>query len=889
MNQRQRITAAAVGVGLLLLLVGWLIFGGDGGAPPIAVSGGNQQERRVPRVLEDLPLALEQPKPEPVVEPSAPVVVETPAEEPAEVVPAEEEVAGGVTLLFRTEPAVESLSITISHSGEGPWGAGARLVGDPPGSFRHQQEKVPFDRILIRADGYLNVSRSFDALTEGVLDLGTIQLDRGASVIVMVVDEFGGPVAGAGVLVENGAGLQYRPASGVYRHSPNLPTTDANGQVEVSGLVEGPAVVVAGTADQVSRPVSGRALLENPETITVTLYFGGHIFGDLRVPPGTPDPGDEFEYRGHTRKAQYFVRIFDRSQWSGNLPDVVRRQNVMNILVEGMTQVRVTDQWAYRSPLLMPGEYWVATRIGPETVYVEAVVVARRDTRADLVFKGDKVLGTVAGTVTGADGRPLAGATVCLFSGIGFHLGQWDSRADGKTTTDAMGRYELVGVAPGEAAIRLIGFEKILPKTDDPRLATHVRAGQTSTLDIDLRQFTAVGLFLRARFGDEGEPVMVSYLLKGNHGTSSTAKEDGWWRYPGLEAGRYSAYLTNRVKASNGVQVLYEQDYTHRIDYTPSEEDQRLDLVVPVASISGSVPTVDPASSGPVIVRARMHTGRNFQLIESAPSVTADENGRYLFPALVQGRYLLEVLAPGRVAVSREIELTADAEFDFPSLGPPGGSLLLAVRSVQPADGIPETSKGNFNPINFELKDVMGNRILNISRGSPTHDRSHVVATVGSSETFDGIPPGNYTLTVRPMFGEPIELMEVTILVGQATKVELDIWASPSIVLQLPDDPLLNEDTVKQISITLNWEGRTAPWKLSGNWRQNTAGRWQMKVGLQLAHLLTITLHREGHPDIVTEFQVPRGVETVIDLSLTARSSQESDAKSRAEVAAAGR
>lgn len=244
--------------------------------------------------------------------------------------------------------------------------------------------------------------------------------------------------------------------------------------------------------------------------------------------------------------------------------------------------------------------------------------------------------GGISGQVTGDDGEPLPGVNVAA-----SNWGSW-----GFATTDADGRYELVGLSagsytlsfapdeyePGPAAGYIREYwDDVLVEYDATPVV--VESGQAVT-GIDAR--LSRGGSIAGTVAVDGAPIAgVEVSANGPGWGSTTTDSDGRYTLEGLADGLYEVWFTMPsgtpyVGGSATVELVGGDPVT--LDYTPAR----------AASLSGRITVAESGAGVPnAVVTVHTFSGA------AAGSATTDDDGRYSVAPLEAGRYLLEVSGPG--------------------------------------------------------------------------------------------------------------------------------------------------------------------------------------------------------------------------------------------------
>jgi hypothetical protein len=401
---------------------------------------------------------------------------------------------------------------------------------------------------------------------------------------------------------------------------------------------------------------------------------------------------------------------------------------------------------------------------GPE--WSEEVEVAPGEVRRDLVIRLPRD-GRVAGSVLRADGTPVAGSLV-LASTTDFESKR-PCLTYASTETDAEGRFQIAGLAPGYWAVLEFGpSQQLVVGRFAPELAfTRVRAGETSIVDFhEKRQANVLrGVVLDAAGAPvAGRNVMVApvdrALAPPDGGwISDTTGPDGTYRIPDLEPGPHEMYVSGRLPP--------EVTRIGRFEVSEGPESVH-DVRLPGGALRGLVLDGERAGEGPdeggrapldlaIVIVYRADGGtRDF-----VGKAFTDSQGRFEVPFLSDGRYDLYVLstrdAYGQERV-RDLEVLGGGAVEVPEVTLHlGGTLVVDVRDEA---GAPVAAAA------IELVD---------ESGDPVEFSAHQVTDDSGRFSVHGLRAGRWR--VRASAPQGVAESAVEIAAGRRGAVELVVRA----------------------------------------------------------------------------------------------------------------
>ncbi|GAA4586327.1 MFS transporter [Planotetraspora phitsanulokensis] len=259
------------------------------------------------------------------------------------------------------------------------------------------------------------------------------------------------------------------------------------------------------------------------------------------------------------------------------------------------------------------------------TTAAQHVVSASADTVETSVGSG------IRGFVRGADGTPVAGATLTLIDVRGHQLG--------RAVTTADGGYGLW--APGGGTYVLIASAG----EHDPQVATLVVGDRPLDFDLVLAGSGKLSGTVRDANGmPVAEAMVILTDVRGEVVTTATTGDDGAFAFTGVVAGAYTLAVSAPGLRPAAVPV--------EVGTTLTSQDIEL---LPGAHVRG---TVRAKGAGRPLADARV------TLLDAAGDVvgtaTTGEDGQYAFADLADGRYTL--IATGYPPMASPLDLTGQGD-----------------------------------------------------------------------------------------------------------------------------------------------------------------------------------------------------------------------------------
>ncbi len=366
--------------------------------------------------------------------------------------------------------------------------------------------------------------------TKGGVD---VELVAGAAVTGRIVDGASRPIAGATIELKaapaaRGEGRTMMFGGDDDAHDPPTVTaTDHDGRFRLPGLAAGRYDVFVTRSGFARRTIGGVDVAETGTDLAdVSLAPGVRLEGWVRNPAGEPVEGAQVLLASAARGgAMALPGMLD----AGQPPDAVTGP----------------DGW-FAIDGLARGEH--AELTVRRTGYVRQAVPSLEVPPAEPLAVVLRPASIVAGTVTDADGKPVAAADVSMAVTKKMGTGQMSFafRSIEGATADALGRFRYEGVEPGRVSLTARA-----PGLQEARLeAVEVPEGQDVT---DLALALKPGAWLVGQVlapdGRSAIGARVGRVKDGEMGrfdpSAAETDADGWYRVDGLAPGELSIEATH--------------------------------------------------------------------------------------------------------------------------------------------------------------------------------------------------------------------------------------------------------------------------------------------------------------------------------------------------------
>jgi protocatechuate 3,4-dioxygenase beta subunit len=639
--------------------------------------------------------------------------------------PATSRVAGTVSGAGGEPVAGAAVALALSQSGGqglARWKAVTdkqgkyQIAGLAAGSYVVSSVDPPAGTALIRLYSWKPGSVRRVSLGEGAASVEDFRLPAGARLQGAVLDEAGKPVAGAAVsctldaATEEGPQNMYQMAGQWYGGEA---VADAQGRYSLGGLtketyrltVRPPqgATLAAAVVRGVNAPDAGDVELQG-----VTLYKEARLLGVVAGPDGKPVAGAEV------------------STAAPGLPDKEKPSAVTD----------AAGRFALAG--LPTGKYAVTVRPPAGSTCCEHVfdgIAAISGFALEHPLKLPEGA-CVAGTVTDAGGKPVAGAAINISLGYQSHL---------KTVADAAGRFKIVGVPPalrhtGPGQPPPITLSAIPPETG-PTLRgasqplKDLAAGKTTQVDLKLGAGGAMEGVVK---GPDGKPVegcqVMAFQRIGQGGYTATGGgrtgPDGRYTVPHVPPGNWALSIVPPAGGSLMLQAVAEKAVAAGKTETADVKLQKGNAIV------GRVAT----TKGKPVAGAYVHldVGRDGGLpympgMENQNRYVAltDKDGGFHFDGLIPGTHKIrcDPIDPGLLVEAADVKMSPPGPQKVEMVAHITGVLCGTVRD---ADGKPL----GYEVLSLRLQPAAGGK--GQYSGYPDAEGRFRIA---------GIIPGPYALT----------------------------------------------------------------------------------------------------------------------------------------------
>lgn len=702
--------------------------------------------------------------------------------------------------------ALDKVAVQLEvPGGLSPGWFGGRGTSGPDGNFEVANVSAGTYRVRFKADYGRHVVDGVVAKSGEATVMGTVVIEKGLTLTVVVVSPDGRPKAGAalrllGELSGGGFGLR-SPGIGEAK-------TDADGRAVFPGLLAGGMLLIT-TAEGFASPEQSLTLSADT-TLKVVLQQGGAIVGRVVGPDGEAAPkawakAVRIGSLAHTR-----VASFGHSM-----------EKPVPVAADGLL----------RLAHLEPGTWavWVGAPGSPEETWPEVQVQNGQDT--DIGTIQLKAPGTLRVRVT-LEGNPLPELRVGLMPGA------WGREVAG-TTTDAAGYADFTGLTAGDYTVTTARDEAGMGVEGRKLRRLTIKSGQHTEFAVELQPRD--GITLSGRVLLDGQARFRNIRTQGQGDLSAFSKsgkvaEGGFFEIVGLKPGRYSLLLSlgdgapafvDELVLGTEPEVEFERDYkslrvSGRVVMPEGSEDKARTVTVKLTNTAAVSDTMQDRPAG---------------------SVDCDAAGEFRFLTVQTGQYRLQALVQGGGIATADITV-ADTDivgvvlqFNFDT-----GGVRLKVSKLHGATG-------GLAFAQTELADAAGRPVP-----IPTEYGGMFGVSVDATTEISYLKPGTYTLTVRGRNCVALTLPDVKVTKGTVTELLIEMTVAATLSLSFTNEGItqaqLDAATVRYFDAQGGEVKRdSSPWD---NW-DNTATPEQptLVTGYLSSKVKEVRVKLAGYKEVV--------------------------------------
>ncbi|MCC6464018.1 MAG: carboxypeptidase regulatory-like domain-containing protein [Planctomycetes bacterium] len=646
----------------------------------------------------------------------------------------------GVVVDARTGKPVRDATITLEavNGGWGRWTRGVSRTGED-GRFTAEGLQAGVNTLKVQAAGYARFELP-DVKTEPgkTVDVGTLRLDVGQTLLGMVLNANGEGVAGASVtLAEPPEGAFNFVDSG---NTVASVTTQSNGSFELPAMSEGKwrlIVRAEGYADtRHDFEFSG-----DTRPLEVRVVRGGAIRGRVLDAAGAPVPNMQVTATAHSSSAYAIIKIQPDAQFGGF----------------GGSTATTDAEGRFVIPKLRADDYLLAGgNEGTGTVRKDDISVEdeRETDIGDLRLAGK---GALRVFVT-ENGEPVQGLKVTLARS----MNTWMSENKLQGVTDGTGATLIENVPAADYFIRTDRDKDTWDTEVMKKRRAVVRTGETGEFRLELRPRDGVLLHGRLTLGGKALFKDVYLIGTGNRATvmkNAKVAEGGFYEFAGLETGVYELYA-RESDTTVAAKLLVNAEQQGDLDITR-------DFAAMTLAGEVSTPQNSAAERAAVDITVRAADANDQMGGWLSGRAKCDAQGRYRIENVPAGAYRVTAVLAGVGSTTVEADVSAASRLDANMvLAANSGSLTVTIKKLngQSSSGV------GFGMV--QLRDAKG-AVVALS----DQQQGMLMLSEGTSTTLETLAPGTYTVTVQGSGFLQVELPGVTIEVGKKAAVDVTLTA----------------------------------------------------------------------------------------------------------------